>query len=153
MGDPDRMSQDDWETILHAPFQVYHLVATAEGAPDEAQFRCLSDEIQAARGHFGDGSVGHTMAETLAGNLDPFWIAYQASGRRPEDGLKRVTGALRTAPESEAIAIRDWLVALAARIAEARREMSGPAISDSEARAVLDVARWLDRPPAEPLAD
>ncbi|MEK6720799.1 MAG: hypothetical protein AABZ33_09040 [Chloroflexota bacterium] len=151
MGDPERISRDDWETILHAPFQVYSLVAAADGEATEAQFRRLSEEIVMARGHFSDGTIGFTMAETLAANLDPFWAAYQASGRSPKDVLKRVKKALRKAPDGEAIAIRDWLLALAVRIGDARRGMGVDVISSNEAIAIRDLAGWLDRPvPAVP---
>lgn len=149
MGDPDRISRGDWETILHAPFQVYRLVASAEGEPTEAQFRRLTEEIVGARGHFSDGTIGLTMTETLAANLDPFWAAYQAAERSPKDGLKRVKKALRKAPDDESLAIRDWLVALAARIADASREVGAESVTEAERRAIAEVAGWLDRPRPE----
>lgn len=153
MGDPDRISRGDWETILHAPFQVYRLVASAEGVATEAHFRRLTEEITGARGHFSDGTIGLTMAETLAANLDAFWAAHQATDRSPKDGLKRVRKALRKAPEDESLAIRDWLVSLAVRIADARREMGAGSVSEGEQGAITDLAGWLDRPTPEMPAD
>ncbi len=149
MGDPNRISRDDWETILHAPFQVYSLIASIDGEPSEAQYRRLTEEIVGARGHFSEGTIGLVMSETLAANLDAFWAAYHASGRSPKDGLKRVKKALGKAPDDEAVAIRDWIVALAMRVADARREMGAEAVSPDEATAILELAGWLDRPAPE----
>lgn len=149
MGDPDRISRGDWETILHAPFQVYRLVASADGEPTEAQFRRLTEEIVGARRHFSDGTIGLTMTETLAANLDAFWAAHLAAERSPRDGLKRLKKALRKAPDDESTAIRDWLVALAARIADARREVGAESVTEREGRAIAEIAGWLDRPRPE----
>ncbi len=149
MGDPDRISKGDWETILHAPYLVYRFVAAADGEPSEAQFRRFSDEIGAARGHFSDGTIGATLAETLGANLDAFWVASHEAGRSPKHGLTRVRKALRKAPEEESVAIRDWLIAMAERIADARREMGADAVSVAETAALGDVAGWLERPAPE----
>ena len=146
MGDPDRISRNDWETILHAPFQVYRAVASVDEKPTEAQFRRLSEEIVGGRGHFSDGTIGLTMTETLSANLDPFWAAFQGSGRSTKDGLKKVKGALKKAPDDESVALRDWLVGLAVQIAEAHRQVGSGPVTESEAAAIRDIAGWLDRP-------
>ncbi len=154
MNGSEKISRDDWQTIIHAPLHVYRLVASVESEPIEAQFRRLTEELQAAIGTMASGSVGQLMAEALVGNLDALWIAFRDANRNPRDGLKRVKRALRKAPEDGSIAVRDWLVMLGVWIAEARHDMGGPAISDAEAGAVRDVAGWVGRPvPERPAAD
>ncbi len=152
MGDPARISKGEWEVILHAPFQVYSTVAGADGEPSEAQFRRFAEELERSRTAFGPGTIGHTMIQTLTGNLDALWLAYHANGREPRDGLRRLTKALRTAPDDESFAIRDWLLTLAIEIAAARHDMGDDTISDTEIGAMRDVAGWVDRPlPERPI--
>ncbi len=154
MGDPDKIARDDWETLLHAPFRVYSLVAGAEGAePTVAQFRALTEALTAATGRFEGGTIGHVLAATLVADLDPLWTSYGASHRSPKDGLKHVKRALRSAPDDEAIEISDWLVDLAVTIARSSRTMGEAALSAQEATAVREIAGWLDRPTPADAAD
>ncbi len=146
MGDPDRLTRGDWEAILHAPFHVYSAVASIDGTPLEAQFRRLGEEIASGSGVFVEGTIGRTMIDALVENMEPLWAGYQASGRSVEDGLKGATKALRRAPEGEAVAIRDWLLVLARRIAEARRTIGAESVSPDEASTIRDIADWLERP-------
>ena len=149
MGDPGRLNRGDWEAVLHAPFHVYSAVASIDGEPLEAQFRRLGDEIASGGGAFVEGTIGRTMIDALAENMEPLWAGYQASGRSVEDGLKRATKALRGAPEDEAVAIRDWLLVLALRIAEARRTVGAESVSPDEASTIQGIADWLERPVPE----
>lgn len=147
MGDPDRISRGDWETLLHAPFRVYSLVAGAEGEePGVAQFRALTESLHAATGHFEGGTIGHVLVATLVNDLDPLWAAYGASSRSGKDGLRAVPRALREAPEDEGVAIRDWLLDLAIDVAEARRTLGERALSAPESKIIGEIAGWLDRP-------
>lgn len=150
MGSPDRLSRGDWEAVLHAPLLVYSTVASVDGAPMEAQFRRLREEILAGRGAFAEASIGHTMIEALAENLDVLWEGYQASSRSAQDGLKRLMKVLRKAPEEESVTIRDWLLVLAMQIAEARRMVGETSVSPTEDEAIRDLAAWLDRSVPEP---
>lgn len=149
MGDPKRLERDDWEAIVHAPFHVYSAVASIDGTPLEAQFRRLGEELEVGRGTFAESTIGRTMVETLTENLDALWAGYHALGRSSEDGLNRAMKALGKAPDGEALAIRDWLLVLAKRIAEARRTVGAEAISLDEASTIRDIAAWLDRPAPE----
>lgn len=149
MGDPGRLERGDWEAVLHAPFHVYSAVASIDGEPLEAQFRRLGDEIASGGGVFAEGTIGRTMIDALAENMEPLWAGYQASGRSVKDGLKRATEALRRAPDDESTAIRDWLLNLALRIAEVRRTVGAESVSPEEASTIRDVADWLERPGPE----
>jgi len=146
MGDPGRLNRGDWEAVLHAPFHVYSAVASIDGEPLEAQFRRLGDEIASGGRVFAEGTIGRTMIDALAENMEPLWAGYQASGRPVKDGLKQAVKALRGAPEDESVAIRDWLLVLALAIAEARRTVGAESVSPDEANTIRDVADWLDRP-------
>jgi len=146
MGDPGRLTRGDWEAVLHAPFHVYSAVASIDGEPLEAQFRRLGDEIASGGRVFAEGTIGRTMIDALAENMEPLWAGYQASARPVKDGLTRATKALRQAPDDESVAIRDWLLALALAIAEARRTVGAESVSPDEANTIRDVADWLDRP-------
>jgi hypothetical protein len=147
MGDRRRLSKSDWEALLHAPFHVYAVVAAVDGEPVEAQFRRLREEIEAAPGAFGDGTIGREMGDALAGSLDVLWDGYHAADRSPRDGLKRAAKVLKKkATEVEASAVIDWLVGLAVHVAEASRTVGEPTISLGEMNAIRDVAGWLDRP-------
>lgn len=146
MGTMDRLKRRDWEAILHAPFYAYTHVGSADGTPIEAQFRRLGEEIAAGQDLFHEGSLGGTMAAALNENLDPLWAGFRAAGRSPEDGLGRARKALRKAGDAESAGIRDWILAMAARVAEVRRTVGTDAVSLSETEAIRDVARWLDRP-------
>src|SRR3972149_7925400 len=121
MGDPGRWNGGDWEAVLHAPFHVTSAVASIDGEPLEAQFRRLGEEIASGGGVFAEGTIGRTMIDALAENMEPLWAGYQASARPVKDGLTRATKALRKAPEDEAVALRDWLLALALGVAGGRR--------------------------------
>ena len=146
MGDPGRLNRGDWEAVLHAPFHVYSAVASIDGEPLEAQFRRLGEEIASGGGVFAEGTIGRTMIDALAENMEPLWAGYQASARPVKDGLTRATKALPQAPDDESVAIRDWLLALALAIAEARRTVGAESVSPDEANTIRDVADWLDRP-------
>lgn len=142
----DRLGRDDWESILHAPLHAYVHVGGADAPLMEAQFRRLTDEIAAGREAFADGSLGQLMVVGLAENLDPLWAGFHAAGRSPRNGLSRARKALRKADDAESEAIRDWIVALAAHVAEASRTLGTDAVSPAETEALRDVAAWLDRP-------
>lgn len=146
MSHTERFQRDDWEAILHAPFHAYTHVGSADGTPIEAQFRCLVEEIEAGQETFDEESLGRTMATALNGNLDVLWAGFQAAGRSPKDGLGRARKALEKAEDSESAAIRDWILAMAVRVAEARRVLGTGAVSPAEDDAIVDVAAWLDRP-------
>ncbi|MDP1839028.1 MAG: hypothetical protein Q8L19_11055, partial [Reyranella sp.] len=141
--------RDDWEALLQAPFAVYSTVAGADEPATEAQFRRLGDEILAGQGAFPDATIGRAMAEAVAANVDMLWGAYHASGRKPHDVIKRAVKALGRAPDDEAVAIRDWLLAMAVRIAEASRMAGEAAVSPVETSAIRDLAGWLQRPMPE----
>lgn len=149
MGDPAKLSRDDWEALLHAPFAVYSTVAGADEPAMEAQFRRLGDEILAGQGAFPDATIGRALAEAVAANVDMLWGAFHASGRKPRDVITRAVAALRRAPDDEAVAIRDWLLAMAVRIAEASRTSGEAAVSPVETSAIRDLAGWLQRPMPE----
>lgn len=149
MGDPAKLKRDDWEALLHAPFAVYSSVAGADEPAMEAQFRRLGDEIVAGQGAFPDATIGRAMADAVAANMDMLWGAYHASGRKPQDVIKRAVKALRRAPEDEAVAIRDWLLVMAVRIANASRTSGEAAVSPAESTAIRDLAGWLKRPMPE----
>lgn len=149
MGDPGRLDRGDWEAVLHAPFHVYSAVASIDGEPLEAQFRRLGEEIASGSGVFAEGTIGRTMIDALAENMEPLWAGYQASGRSVKDGLKRATKALRRAPDDESIAIRDWLLVLALAIADARRTVGTESVTPDEASTIRDVADWLELPGPE----
>lgn len=146
MGDPGRLERGDWEAVLHAPFHVYSAVASIDGEPLEAQFRRLGEEIASGSGVFAEGTIGRTMIDALAENMEPLWAGYQASGRSVKDGLKQAVKALCRAPEDESVAIRDWLLVLALAIAEVRRTVGAESVTPDEASTIRDVADWLDRP-------
>lgn len=146
MGDPAKLSRDDWEALLHAPFAVYSSVAGADQPAMEAQFRRLRDEIVAGQGAFPDGTIGRAMADAVAANMDMLWGAYHASGRKPQDVIKRAVKALRRVPDDEAVAIRDWLLVMAVRVAVASRMAGRAAVSSVESAAIRDLAGWLQRP-------
>lgn len=150
MGEADRLRKGEWEAILHAPFHVYSAVASADGEPMEAQFRALREQLEHGRASFADGTVGRTMVETLAANLDALWAGYQAAGRSPKDGLGRARKALDRIPDQASIDVRDWMIGLAGRIAAARRTIGEGAVSDAEREVLSSVASWLDRPSPEP---
>ncbi len=149
MGDPGRLKRGDWEAVLHAPFHVYSAVASIDGEPLEAQFRRLGDEIAAGAGTFAEGTIGRTMLEALAENMEPLWAGYQASDRSVSDGLKRARKALRRVPDDESVAIRDWLLVLALAIAEARRTVGAESVTPDEAGTIRDIASWLEVPAPE----
>jgi hypothetical protein len=144
--DTSALSQDDLEAILHAPFRVFSLVASADRPADEAQFRRLGEELLAARSVFVEGTIGRTMIEAVSSNLEVLWTAYQAADTSPKSGLKRAMKALQRVPEAEGIAVRDWLIGLGVGIAQARHTIGERVISDAEHGAIRDLARWLDRP-------
>ena len=146
MSDPQDLSREEWESLLHAPFCVYLTVIAAESEVTQAQFRCLRDEVAAARQAFPDGTIGRTLAETVTANLDVLWAAYQSSGRHPGDDLKRARKVLDKAPEEESAAVRDWLIVLGIRIARTDRTVGEPPVSHEEVSAIRDVAGWLQRP-------
>lgn len=151
MGEADRLRKGEWEAILHAPFHVYTVVASADGEPMAAQFRALRDRLEQGPGAFPEGSVGRTMVDTLGLNIDALWAGYQATGRSPKDGLGRARKALGRIPDEASAGVRDWLVELAGHIAAARRTIGEDSVSEAERQAVRDVAAWLDRPlPASP---
>jgi hypothetical protein len=146
MGGPQRLSRDDLEALVDAPFRIYSTVATVDGEAIPAQFRCLREEIAAGPGVFAEGTVGRLMVDALGANLDVLWEGYRASSRSPRDGLRRAAKALRRVPDDESAAVRDWLLALATRIAEVRRPIGDQRISAKEAKAIRDLAHWLGRP-------
>lgn len=146
MSTADRYDSDQWERILHAPFHAYMHVGGADGPPIEAQFRRLTEELAAGRELFAEGSLGGLMAVALAENLDALWEGFRAAARSPKDGLVRARKTLDRAGDDESEAIRDWIIALAIGIAEARRVLGTEAVSPTEAAAVNDVAEWLQRP-------
>jgi hypothetical protein len=86
------------------------------------------------------------MTEVLDANLDLLWEGYQGSARSAGDGLKRARRVLRKGSNDESAAVRDWLLALAVRVAAADRVMGDSAVSDAELRVIRDAAKWLDRP-------
>jgi hypothetical protein len=143
---PEQLTNDEWDAIVRAPFCVYSLVASADRPPDAAQFRVLAEEITAARTTFPATSLGHALVEAIVADQEGVWAAYQASGLPPRDGIKRSMQALRRVSEPEAIAVRDWLLTLATAIARSEHMMGEPPISDPEARAIEDLAGWLERP-------
>lgn len=146
MADLEKLSRDDWEALVQAPFRVYSTIAPADGEPMEAQFRALREEVEAARSVFEPTTIGHAMIDGVASNLDVLWETYQTSNRSPKDGLKRAVKALRRAPEPESIQIRDWLLMLAVRIAAVRRVVGDETVTPNEASAIHDLAGWLGRP-------
>ncbi len=146
MSDPEVLSRDEWEALLHAPFCVYSALVATEPEAGEAQFRCLREEILAARQAFADGTIGWTLTESVAANLDVLWAAYQGSGRHPGDDLKRARKALDKVPDDESTAIRDWLIVLAIRVARADRTLGEPPVSHEDLSAIRDIAGWLKRP-------
>lgn len=149
MGDREKLSRDDWEAVIQAPFRVYSTIAAVDLGPMEAQFRTFRDEVEAGRSVFAHETIGFAMIEALAANLDVLWDAYRASDRSSKDGLKRAVKALRRAPELESAEIRDWLLVLAGRIASVRRVIGDGSVSADEARVIRDLADWLDRPEPE----
>jgi len=100
------------------------LATLAAAVAVEAQFRRLGDEIASGGRVFAEGTIGRTMIDALAENMEPLWAGYQASGRPVKDGLKQAVKALRGAPEDESVAIRDWLLVLALAIAGALHNIS-----------------------------
>ncbi len=146
MSGPKELSRDEWESLLHAPFCVYSALVATEPEVTEAQFRCLREEVLAARQTFADGTMGRTLAESVAANLDVLWSAYQNSGRHPGDDLKRARKALDKVPDEESTAIRDWLIVLGIRLARADRTVGEPPVSHEEVSAIRDIAGWLKRP-------
>ncbi len=146
MGDPEKLSRDDWEALLHAPFAVYSTIVAADEEATLAQFRHLNEELLTGQGTFADGSIGRAMAEAVAANADILWEAYRASGRHPRDVIRRAMGGLRQVPDEEAVAIRDWLLVLAVGVAEADRVIGEPTVSWDEASAIRELAGWLKRP-------
>lgn len=146
MGDAPDLSRTEWESLLHAPLCVYTAAAAAEAEATQAQFRCLREEVAAARQAFADGTIGRMLAETVTANLDVLWAAYQGSGRHPRDDLKRAREVLDRAPAEESAAVRDWLIVLAIRVAQADRTVGEPPVSSEEASAIRDIAGWLQRP-------
>lgn len=146
MADLENLSRDDWEALLHAPFAAYSVVAAADEAATEAQFRQLRDEIGAGADAFPDGTIGRELADAVAENLDILWSAYRASGRSPRDTLKRAAKGLRGLPDAESIAVRDWLLVVALRVARANRTMGEATVTHEEVAALVELAGWLDRP-------
>lgn len=143
---PEQLTNDEWDAIVRAPFCVYSLVASAGGPPDAAQFRVLTEEIMVGRTTFPATSVGHALLEAIAVDQEGSWAAYQASGVSPKDGVKRSMKALGRVAEADSVAVRDWLLTLATAIARSEHMMGEPAISDTEALAIQDLAGWLERP-------
>jgi hypothetical protein len=146
MGDKGSLSGDQWEALLHLPFAAYSGVLDVERGGAEAQFRAFRDEIDHGRTAFAEGTTGADLASAVASNLDILWSAYQAAGRSPEDVAKRGMKVLRRLPEDESVAIRDWLLGVALRVAGSTRTVGQPAVSWSEVFALRDLARWLKRP-------
>ncbi len=146
MGDSADLSGDQWEVLLKLPFAAYTIVATAGDVANEAQFRCFREEIEHGRASFGDGTTGAALTDAVAENLDMLWSAYRASGRSPEDLAKRGVKVLGKVPEGESVAVRDWLLLVALRVAAASRVVGEPPVSWSEVYALKDLARWLKRP-------
>ncbi len=143
------LSTAEWEALVFAPLWVYSAVAGGEGPPETSQFRRLTDELDDAVTRFGGSGAGHSAVETLRGNLDAMWAAYQAAAVDPRKGLKRARGVLGRVPESEGSAFIAWLVELAVRIAEARHTAGQPAVSELERRAIGKVASWLGTDPPD----
>ncbi len=146
MSTADRFSRDQWEHILHAPFHAYMHVAGADGRPIEAQFRRLTEELAAGRELFPEGTLGGLMVAALTENLDALWAGFRAAARSPKDGLVQAQKTLDRAEDADSEAIRDWVIAVAIGIAEARRVVGIEAVSPTEAAAISDVADWLRRP-------
>ncbi len=146
MADSPELSRTEWESLLHAPLCVYTAVAAAEAEATQAQFRSLRDEVAAARQAFADGTIGRTLAETVTVNLDMLWAAYGSAGRHPRDDLKRARKVLDRASAEESAAVRDWLIVLGIRVAQADRTVGEPPVSPEEASAIRDIAGWLQRP-------
>ena len=142
----DRFSSDQWEHILHAPFHAYMHVGGADGPPIEAQFRRLTEELAAGRESFPEGSLGGLVSAALVENLDALWAGFRAAARSPKDGLVRARKVLDKAELDDSEAIRDWIIAVAIGVGEARRVMGTEAVSPTEAAAVNDIADWLRRP-------
>ena len=147
MASADDLGPDDWEAIMHAPFHAYvHVAGSGDQEPIAAQFRLLVDEINAGQEHFPDGTLGRTLTSTLNSNLDALWAGYQESGRSAKDGLIRARKVLDRVDGQESAAIGDWIITLAVAVAETRRTMGTDAVSDTESKAIAEIADWLDRP-------
>lgn len=146
MGGRPSLSGDQWEALLHLPFAVHSSVTDAEEGAAEAQFRAFRDEIEHGRSAFVEGTAGSDLAGAVAGSLDVLWSAYRATGRSPEDVVKRGMKVLRKLPEDESVAIRDWLLMLGLGIAGATRTVGAPPVTWGEVYALRDLARWLKRP-------
>ncbi len=142
----EQLSDDEWTALLQAPFCVYSLVASAEGPPDTVQFRTMTDEVEAARAVFPSGTIGHVFIEAVAADMLGLWAIHHASGASPKAGIKTAMKALGRVAETDGIAIRDWLMVLAERVAASTRMMGQPPISAGEERAIRDLSKWLDRP-------
>ncbi len=146
MGDQVRLSGDDWEALLRLPFAAYSAASQAGEAAGAAQFRRFHEELDAGRAAFAEGTTGASLTDALAANPDTLWSAYHAEGKSPEDAAKRGMKVLRKVPEAESIAIRDWLLLVALRVAAAYRVVGEEPVSRDEAYAIRDLAKWLDRP-------
>jgi hypothetical protein len=128
--------------LVYAPFWVYRTVANAEGPAGPAQFRSLVERVGASAGALGQTLAGHAFT-ALHDNLDVLWGAFQGDSRDPQRGLGEVAGLLERLTPTEAQTIRIALVELADAVAEASRWVGAAPVSDSERRAIHDVASWL----------
>ena len=143
------LSIAEWETLVFAPLWVYSAVAGAEGPPEIGQFRRLTEELDAAHARFAGVGVAATAVNTLRGNLDAMWAAYQARGGDAGRGLKRARGILRRLPETEGRAYVSWLLDLAVSLGAARRTAGEATITTLERRAIGNVASWLGTEPPD----
>ncbi len=146
MGDPAQLNADQWQALLHMPFGVYSAVAEAGAAAGAAQFRRFREEIEAGQSAFAAGTTGASLTDALAANLDTLWSAYHATGRSPQDTVKRGVKVLGKVPEAESVAIRDWLLVMAVGVAAAYRVVGAAPVSWDEVYAIRDLAKWVKRP-------
>ena len=146
MGDPAKLSGDQWQALLHMPFGAYSAIAETSDAAGGAPFRRFREVIEAGRSGFAEGTTGATLTDALAANLDSLWSAYHASGRSPQDAVKRGVKVLGKVPEADSVAIRDWLLVMAVGVAAATRVVGEPPVSWDEVYAIRDLAKWVMRP-------
>ena len=141
-------SAEEWEVVLKGPPSAGMIVLTAQRGGTFRETFSMAKAYAEARSHHGDSELLDEIASTKP-EIDH--TRYHSPEELKEHGLQHVREAVelleRKATPQEVEEYRRFVLSLASRVAEARKEgllgLSGERVSEAERTAVAEIAEAL----------
>jgi hypothetical protein len=141
-------SAEEWEVVLKGPPSAGMIVLTAQRGGTFRETFSMAKAYAEARSRHGDSELLDEIASTKP-EIDH--TRYHSPEELKEHGLQHVREAVelleRKAAPPEVEEYRRFVLSLASRVAEARREgllgLSGERVSEAERAAVAEIAEAL----------